>query len=51
MATNAVSKKLPLSGMKPKNKSTFDAQVFLDSVGASRRVAEFPRETSHLLSR
>ena len=27
--------------MKPKKKSVFDAQVFLESVGASRRVAEF----------
>ena len=27
--------------MKPKKKSAFDAQVFLESVGASRRVAEF----------
>ncbi len=30
--------------MKPKNKSVFDAQVFLESVGASRRVAEFRRQ-------
>ncbi len=30
--------------MKPKNKSAFDAQVFLESVGASRRVAEFRRQ-------
>jgi len=29
--------------MKPKNKSAFDAQVFLESVGASRRVVEFRR--------
>jgi CRP/FNR family cyclic AMP-dependent transcriptional regulator len=41
MATNTVSRKLPPSGMKLKKKSAFDAQVFLDSVGASRRVAEF----------
>jgi len=27
--------------MKPKKKSAFDAQFFLESVGASRRVAEF----------
>ena len=27
--------------MKLKKKSVFDAQVFLDSVGASRRLAEF----------
>jgi len=43
MATNTVSRKLPPSGMKPKKKSAFDAQVFLESVGASRRVAEFRR--------
>ncbi len=30
--------------MKPKKKSAFDAQVFLESVGASRRVAEFRRQ-------
>jgi CRP-like cAMP-binding protein len=30
--------------MKPKNKSAFDAQVFLESVGASRRVVEFRRQ-------
>jgi CRP/FNR family transcriptional regulator, cyclic AMP receptor protein len=30
--------------MKRKKKSTFDAQVFLESVGASRRVAEFRRQ-------
>jgi CRP/FNR family cyclic AMP-dependent transcriptional regulator len=41
MATKTVSKKVPPSGMKLKKKSAFDAQVFLDSVGASRRVAEF----------
>jgi CRP/FNR family transcriptional regulator, cyclic AMP receptor protein len=41
MAANTVSKKVPPSGMKLKKKSAFDAQVFLDSVGASRRVAEF----------
>ena len=29
--------------MKPKKKSDFDAQVFLESVGASRKVAEFRR--------
>ena len=44
MATNTVSRKLPPSGMKPKKKSAFDAQVFLESVGASRRVAEFRRQ-------
>jgi CRP/FNR family cyclic AMP-dependent transcriptional regulator len=30
--------------MKAKKKSAFDAQVFLESVGASRRVAEFRRQ-------
>ena len=30
--------------MKPKRKSAFDAQVFLESVGASRRVVEFRRQ-------
>ena len=44
MATNMVSGKLPPSGMEPKKKSAFDAQVFLESVGASRRVAEFRRQ-------
>jgi CRP/FNR family transcriptional regulator, cyclic AMP receptor protein len=29
--------------MKPKKKSAFDAQVFLESVGVSRRVAKFQR--------
>ena len=29
--------------MKPKKKSAFDVQVFLESVGASRRVAKFQR--------
>src|SRR3984893_12280071 len=41
MATKRVSKKVPPSGIKLKKKSAFDAQVFLDSVGASRRVAVF----------
>jgi CRP/FNR family cyclic AMP-dependent transcriptional regulator len=41
MATNTVSKKVPPSGTKPKKKSAFDVQVFLDSVGASRTIAEF----------
>jgi CRP/FNR family cyclic AMP-dependent transcriptional regulator len=30
--------------MKPTKKRTFDAQVFLESIGASRRVAEFRRQ-------
>jgi CRP/FNR family cyclic AMP-dependent transcriptional regulator len=29
--------------MRPNNKSTFDVRVFLESVGASRRVAKFQR--------
>jgi len=41
MAMNATSRKAPTSGMKRNNKSAFDAQVFLDSVGASKRVEEF----------
>ena len=43
MATNITFRKVPPSG-KPKRKNVFDAQVFLDSVGASRRVAEFRRK-------
>ena len=31
----------PRDRLKPQKKSSFDAQVFLESVGASRRVAEF----------
>jgi hypothetical protein len=30
--------------MKPKKKRAFDAQAFLESIGASRRVAEFRRK-------
>ena len=30
--------------MKPRRKIAFDAQVFLDSVGTSRRVAEFRKK-------
>jgi CRP/FNR family cyclic AMP-dependent transcriptional regulator len=44
MATNMQFRKVPPSGMKPNKKSTFDAQVFLESVGASRRVAEFRKK-------
>jgi CRP/FNR family cyclic AMP-dependent transcriptional regulator len=44
MATNAIFGKVPPSGMKPKKENAFDAQVFLDSVGASRRVAEFKKK-------
>lgn len=40
MANNTVSKKVPPSGTT-KKKSAFDAQVYLDSVGASRKIAEF----------
>jgi CRP/FNR family transcriptional regulator, cyclic AMP receptor protein len=41
MATKTRLGKLPSSGMKPSKKSAFDAQAFLESVGASRRVSEF----------
>ena len=44
MATSTVFSKVPRSGMKPKKKGAFDAQVFLESVGASRRVAEFRKK-------
>ena len=44
MATTTRLRKLPSSGMKPKKKSAFDAQLFLESVGASRRVAEFEKD-------
>src|ERR1700736_1544777 len=44
MATNMLFRKVPPSGMKANKKSTFDAQVFLESVGASRRVAEFRKK-------
>jgi CRP/FNR family transcriptional regulator, cyclic AMP receptor protein len=41
MTMNTIVRKIRPPGMKPKNKGSFDAQVFLESVGASRRVAEF----------
>jgi CRP/FNR family cyclic AMP-dependent transcriptional regulator len=41
MATNSTLRKVLPSGMKPKKNSAFDAQVFLDSIGVSRRVADF----------
>jgi len=44
MATNTMFRKVPPSLMKPKNKSAFDAQVFLESVGASKRVADFLKQ-------
>jgi CRP/FNR family transcriptional regulator, cyclic AMP receptor protein len=44
MATNTIFRKTLPSGMKPKKKSAFDAQIFLEWVGASRRVAEFRRK-------
>jgi CRP/FNR family transcriptional regulator, cyclic AMP receptor protein len=44
MATNMTFGKAPPSGMKPKKKIAFDAQVFLESVGVSRRVAEFRKK-------
>jgi len=41
MATTRRLKKLSSSGIPNKKKSDFDAQTFLESVGASRRVTEF----------
>src|ERR1035438_6403506 len=41
MATNSTLRKVLPSGMKPKKNSAFDAQVFLDSIGVSRRAADF----------
>ena len=41
MATTTRLRKLPPSGLKSKKKGAFDPQVFLESVGASRRVSEF----------
>jgi CRP/FNR family cyclic AMP-dependent transcriptional regulator len=41
MATNRIFRKVPPSGIKTQKKGAFDVQVFLESVGASRRVAEF----------
>jgi CRP/FNR family transcriptional regulator, cyclic AMP receptor protein len=41
MATRTQLRKLPSSGVRPKKKSAFDPQVFLESVGASRTVSEF----------
>jgi CRP/FNR family cyclic AMP-dependent transcriptional regulator len=46
MATNKTFGKVPPSGMKSKKQSAFDAQVFLESVGASRRVQEFKKKQS-----
>jgi CRP/FNR family cyclic AMP-dependent transcriptional regulator len=42
MATSRRLKKPSSSGIQNRKKSTFDAQTFLESVGASRKVAEFP---------
>jgi CRP/FNR family cyclic AMP-dependent transcriptional regulator len=44
MATKTRLRNLPSSGMKSKKKSAFDPRVFLESVGASRRVSEFHDE-------
>jgi CRP/FNR family cyclic AMP-dependent transcriptional regulator len=41
MVTNTTFSKGPPSVVKPKKKGPFDAQDFLDSVGASRKVQEF----------
>ena len=44
MGTRTIFGKVPPSGMKPSKKSGFNAQIFLESVGASRRVAEFKKK-------
>jgi CRP/FNR family transcriptional regulator, cyclic AMP receptor protein len=44
MATNAIFRKVPPLGMIPTKKNVFDAQVFLESVVASRKVAEFRKK-------
>ena len=44
MATSTIFRKVPPSGMRPTKKNDFDAQVFLESVGASRKVAEFRKK-------
>jgi CRP/FNR family transcriptional regulator, cyclic AMP receptor protein len=41
MPTRTSSRNVPSSRRKPKEKSAFDPQVFLESVGASRTVSEF----------
>src|SRR5579863_6658500 len=41
---NSLSISSPRDRLKPQKKSPFDAQVFLQSVGASRRVAEFQKD-------
>jgi CRP/FNR family transcriptional regulator, cyclic AMP receptor protein len=41
MPTRTRLRNLPSSRTKPKKKSAFDAQVFLESVGVSRKVADF----------
>jgi CRP/FNR family cyclic AMP-dependent transcriptional regulator len=46
MATNTILRNAPPSGMKPKKKSAFNVQVFLDSVGASRRIVEFQKRAT-----
>jgi CRP/FNR family transcriptional regulator, cyclic AMP receptor protein len=44
MYAHATIGNVPPSGMEPKKKSAFDAQVFLESVGASRKVQEFGKK-------
>jgi CRP/FNR family cyclic AMP-dependent transcriptional regulator len=44
MVTNTTFSKGPPSVVKPKKKGPFDAQDFLDSVGASRKVQEFGKK-------
>jgi hypothetical protein len=43
MATNTIFRRVPPSGMRPTKNNIFDAQVFLESVGASRKAAEFEK--------
>ena len=44
MATNTIFRKVPSSSMKSKQKRALDVQVFLESVGALKRVAEFRKK-------
>jgi CRP/FNR family transcriptional regulator, cyclic AMP receptor protein len=44
VATNLTPKKAPLPTARMKKKKAFDARIFLDTVGASRRVVEFVKK-------
>jgi CRP/FNR family transcriptional regulator, cyclic AMP receptor protein len=44
MATNLMIRKVPPSTVRTRKKTAFDARVFLDTVGASRRVVEFVKK-------